>query len=110
MSLVKKGCNMFNGMDEYGNEVVTLRMEYDGAQHNNYKMEVNEPIWEEFGENEIAWFGRHLNNFLRQIGYIRRHDVIFMEDVTEAEADMLGEYLKNVIRGNGVADEEEEDE
>ena len=50
------------------------------------------------GETDIDVIGDQLNCFLRQCGYVRHNDNIFMEDVTDEEYDALEEYLAE-IRG-----------
>lgn len=45
------------------------------------------------GENDGDKLGTQFNNFLRQCGYFRKNDYIFMEDVTEEERDALSQYL-----------------
>lgn len=43
--------------------------------------------------NEIYAIGENLNLFIRQIGYPRRNDYIFMEDLTEEELEAIADFL-----------------
>lgn len=43
--------------------------------------------------DEICEIGEKLNIFLRQIGYPRRNDYIFMEDLTEEELEAVADFL-----------------
>lgn len=53
--------------------------------------------------NEIYEIGEKLNLFLRQIGYPRRNDYIFMEDLTEEELQAVGDFLWDYrIKKEGV--------
>ena len=45
------------------------------------------------GDTDIDFIGEQLNAFLKQCGYIRENDYIFMEDVTEEECMALADYL-----------------
>ena len=45
------------------------------------------------GDTDIDFIGEQLNAFLKQCGYIRENDYIFMEDVTEEECMALSDYL-----------------
>ena len=57
------------------------------------------------GENDADKFGMQFNNFLRQCGYFRNNDYIFMEDVTEEEKDALSQYLYELRRKNKEEDD-----
>ena len=46
-----------------------------------------------FYRSDIDLIGKQLNVFLRQCGYTRQNDFIFMEDVNEEEYEALADYL-----------------
>lgn len=63
---------------------------------NNYEMESTVGIYTEFGETELSVIGEQLNCFLKQCGYVRSNDYIFMADVTEVELEALADYLEEL--------------
>lgn len=56
-------------------------------------------VFRDIGDTDITVIGEQLNCFLRQCGYARRNDYIFMEDVTDEEYDALADYLEE-LRGD----------
>ena len=50
--------------------------------------------------------GEYFNTFLKQIGYIRNNDLLFMEDITEEEYDALQSYLEEYRSGNAESEDE----
>ena len=68
----------FELIDEFGNEYI-----------NDSKVSV----CYECGEKEIDVIGEQFNVFLKQCGYVRHNDYIFMEDITEEEYNALAIYL-----------------
>lgn len=50
-------------------------------------------VFNELGETDMMFIGEKLNTFLKQCGYFRKNDYIFMEDVTEDELTALEDYL-----------------
>lgn len=48
-----------------------------------------------FEEPVINELGEMFNTFLKQAGYIRNNDYIFMEDVTEEERDAIADFLSD---------------
>lgn len=48
-------------------------------------------------------FGEKLNVFLKQCGYVRDHDLVFMESITEDEYDQLAECLSEIRNEEEVA-------
>lgn len=61
-------------------------------------------VFHDLGEDDVSFIGDQLNSFLRQCGYYRKNDHIFMEDVTEEEYDALADFLdwfRRVKEGGG---------
>lgn len=50
-------------------------------------------IYDDVSYSEIDEVGIKFNDFLRQVGYVRQNDLIFMEDITEDEYDALSCFL-----------------
>ncbi len=50
-------------------------------------------IYDDVSYSEIDEVGIKFNDFLRQAGYARQNDLIFMEDITEDEYDALSCFL-----------------
>ena len=53
-------------------------------------------VFTELGETDLNVIGRQLNSFLKQCGYARNNDNIFMEDITEEEYQALADYLEEL--------------
>lgn len=64
-------------------------------------------VFTDLGESDVNFIGEQLNNFLRQCGYYRKHDLIFMEDITEEEYEALESYLDELRRNNDESNDEE---
>jgi hypothetical protein len=56
-------------------------------------------IFYDSGESEIDRIGEQLDMFLKQVGYVRKNDLIFMEDVSEEEHEALAGYLRSLRGG-----------
>ena len=56
-------------------------------------------VFRDIGDTDITVIGEQLNCFLRQCGYVRRNDYIFMEDVTDEEYDAIADYLEKLRGG-----------
>lgn len=84
---------------------ITIRFELTDEFKNHYAAESTAEVFESFGETKLDMIGDQLNIFLRQCGYIRKNDCIFMEDITEEEYDALTLYLNELRQGtNGQGD------
>ena len=90
---------------KYMSEAQKFRIKFELTDEfgNDYINESRVDICCEIGEREIDVIGEQLNVFLKQCGYIRKNDLIFMEDITEEEYDALSEYL-NELRNKKESD------
>lgn len=72
---------------------ITIGFTFEDEIGNKYSQtsSIKEPA--DFGASDIDIIGEHLNIFLKQCGFTRKNDYIFMEDVTEDEYNALSEYL-----------------
>ena len=61
-------------------------------------------VFTDLGDTDLSVIGEQLNCFLKQCGYARYNDNIFMEDVTDEEYDALMDYLME-YRGNKANEE-----
>ncbi len=77
-------------MDE---PIIKIGFSYEDKFGNAYEASSKVGVFESLGDTELNVIGEQFNIFLRQIGYIRPHDNILMEDLTEEELEALGDYL-----------------
>lgn len=82
-------------------ERIRIRFELTDECGNNYISETNGEVFRDLDKNDIDIIGRQLNIFLKQCGYYRKNDYIFMESVTEEEYDAIAEFL-NELRNRKV--------
>lgn len=61
-----------------------------------YKQTSEIEVFNELGENDLSTIGRQLNCFLKQCGFAREKDNIFMESVSEEEMEALWDYLTDL--------------
>lgn len=73
---------------------IVIKFELEHYIGESYKAESTLTISPEFGDTEIGLMGNQFNIFLKQCGYNRERDYLFMEDVTEEERDALSEFLE----------------
>lgn len=72
---------------------ITIKFEFSNEFGDHYSQESKFEVFSDMGETEIDRIGEQLNVFLKQIGYIRKNDLIFMEDVTPEEFEALSDFL-----------------
>lgn len=75
---------------------LTIGFELTDEFGNHYKSESAAEIFESLGETDLDFIGEQLNVFLKQCGYSRKNNYIFMEDITEDEYIALDEYLSEL--------------
>lgn len=79
-------------MSEKQNKL-TIGFNYENEFGDKFSSTSSSEVFECLGDTEIDFIGRQLNNFLRQCGYYRKNDYIFMEDVNEEELESLTDFL-----------------
>ena len=79
-------------------ERIQIDFHYKNEDGDEYSQQSNRPIHAEF-DSELDVIGMQLNSFLKQMGYYRQNEYIFMKDVSGEEYELLEEYL-NEIRNN----------
>lgn len=82
---------------------IKIRFELETALGGRYVQESQFEVFTDLGDTEIDCIGEQLNVFLKQAGYIRENDYIFMESVSEEEREALDDYLRS-LRGCADAD------
>ena len=73
---------------------ITIRFEYTDEFKNHYSQESSQQTFPDLGVDSINIIGEQLNIFLKQIGFYRKNDCIFMEDITEEEYGALADFLE----------------
>ena len=64
--------------------------------NNRYSQESSVEVFTDLGETDLDVIGKQLNIFLKQCGYVRYNDNVFMEDITDEEYEALADYLKEL--------------
>ena len=72
---------------------ITIGFRLEDEFGNKYSQESTFEVFTSLGDRDIDMIGGQLNCFLKQCGYIRRNDNIFMEDITDEEYEALADYL-----------------
>ncbi len=85
---------------------VTVGFTFTNEFGDHYSQESKFEVFLDMGENEIDRIGEQLNVFLKQIGYIRKNDLIFMEDVTPEEFEALSDFLDDYRADKGEVSNE----
>ena len=75
-------------MQEESNRI-TIGFHYVDTLGNTYDSTSTVEVFFDLGDTELSTIGQQLNAFLRQSGYYRKRDMIFMEDIDEEEYDEL---------------------
>lgn len=86
---------MDNYKDEY-KEKLTIDFRLVNELGDEFRSSSVSYVFEELGETQILFMGKQFNTFLKQCGYYRKNDYIFMEDVTEEELEALEDYLSEL--------------
>jgi len=73
--------------------MITIKFELTDEHNEHYEASSTFQVFHSLGESEVDCIGMKLNVFLRQAGYLRRNDNIFMEDVTDEEYDAIADFL-----------------
>ena len=58
-----------------------------------YSQESTFEIFYDLGDSALDAIGRKFNSFLKQCGYCRANENIFMRDITDEEYEALEDYL-----------------
>lgn len=72
---------------------LTIGFNFENEFGDKFSATTTAQVFNDLGETDIDFIGDQLNIFLKQCGYARKNDHIFMEDLTEEEYDALLDYL-----------------
>ncbi len=61
--------------------------------NNSFSLKSSVEVFYDIGETELDVIGKQFNIFLKQCGYARHNDNIFMEDITDEEYEALADFL-----------------
>lgn len=53
-------------------------------------------VFHDLGDTDLSVIGDQFNVFLKQCGYVRRNDHIFMEDITDEEYEAIADFLDDL--------------
>ncbi len=87
---------------EESRDKIRLRLEYENVWGSVYTMETKTSYYDE--GDVLSFIGQQVNLLLKQAGYSRMDDYIFMEDVSYDERLALASYLwemRNPEKGEG---------
>ena len=68
---------------------LTIGFNFENEFGDKFSATTTAEVFNDLGETDIDFVGDQLNTFLKQCGYARKNDHIFMEDVTEEEMEFL---------------------
>lgn len=75
---------------------LTIGFNFENEFGDKFSATTTAEVFNDLGETDIDFIGDQLNIFLKQCGYFRKNDHIFMEDVTEEERVALADYLEEL--------------
>ena len=78
------------------NNAITIGFRYTNEFGDSFSFTSISKVFAKCDEADIDFIGDQLNIFLKQCGYSRTNDHIFMADVTEEEQEALGEFLNQL--------------
>lgn len=73
---------------------IVIGFKFKNEFGDRFEAESEFPVFDDISHSEIDEIGMKFNAFLRQAGYARKNDFIFMEDVTEEECEALYDFLE----------------
>lgn len=78
---------------------ITIGFHFVDTFANTYDSRTTVGVFYDLGDTDVDTIGRQLNIFLKQCGYFRQRDLIFMEDIDEDEYDALAAFLAEYREG-----------
>ena len=78
---------------------IKIRFEFTDGFGNCFTQESKFEVFPDMGETIVDCIGEKLNVFLKQAGFCRKNDLIFMEDVSDDEYDALSACLDSLREG-----------
>ena len=90
---------MSDGSARAMSKKITIGFTFENEFEDRFSASTTADTLGSFGESDVGFIGRQLNTFLKQCGYLRDNEYIFMEDVTEEEMAALESYLTELRYG-----------
>lgn len=78
---------------------ITIGFRFTNEFGDDFSSDSTVSVYSDLGETELDTIMGAFNQFLRQIGYIRRNDLIFAKDLTEEEYDAVSNFLDDYREG-----------
>lgn len=75
---------------------LTIGFHLENEFGDKFSHESSLEVFTDLGDTDLSVIGEQFNVFLKQCGYVRRNDNIFMEDITDEEYDALADYLEEL--------------
>lgn len=72
---------------------LTIGFNFENEFSDKFSATTTAKVFNDLGETDIDFIGKQFNTFLKQCGYVRKNDHIFMEDINEEEYEALADYL-----------------
>ncbi|MDO4841719.1 MAG: hypothetical protein Q3982_03470 [Phoenicibacter congonensis] len=72
---------------------ITIGFHYVSEFGDSYDSSSTLEVFTDLGDTELSVIGEQLNAFLIQIGYFRKNNNIFMEDLDDEEYDAVADFL-----------------
>lgn len=101
-SIIYRGIHMAENQNK-----LTIGFNFENEFGDKFSATTTAQVFNDLGETDIDFIGDQLNIFLKQCGYARKNDHIFMEDVTEEEWVALADYLEELRRSKEEGGDEE---
>lgn len=74
---------------------ITIKFELVGEVGDHYEASSTFEIYRSLGDTVVDAIGTQLNAFLRQAGFLRKNDNIFMEDISDEEYEAISDFLED---------------
>lgn len=77
------------------NEKITIGFHYVDENNDVYDSTSILEVCEDLGDTILDAIGRQMNALLKQAGFFRTNDNIFMQDLNDDEFDAVAEFLED---------------
>lgn len=75
--------------------ILTIGFNFENEFGDRFSATTTSQVFNDF-EKDVDFIGDQLNVFLKQCGYSRKNNHIFMEDITEDEYDAISDFLQDL--------------
>lgn len=84
--------------------MITVQFGLVDSNGYKYKAKSTFNVFTECGDSVLYEIGEMFNTFLKQCGYVRQRDFLYMEDVSEEEIEAIDDFLRDYRRGGTDAE------